>query len=50
MRIGADLGDAVSFAAADVPITGKRKAISVALTWAGFGAAALVARYRGLRW
>jgi hypothetical protein len=46
LRIGADLGDAVSFAAADLPITGRRKAVSVAVTWAGVGLAALVARYR----
>jgi hypothetical protein len=49
LRIGSDLGDAVSFAAADLPISGKRKAVSVAVAWAGLGAAALVFRNRGLR-
>jgi hypothetical protein len=45
-RITADLGDAVSFAAADLSMTGKRKAVSVAAAWAGLGALALLARDR----
>jgi hypothetical protein len=46
VRIGADLGDGVSFAAAKLPVTGKRKAVSVAAAWAGLGVAALLARER----
>lgn len=46
VRIGSDLGDVASFAAADLPITGKRKAITVAAAWAGLSAVALVARGR----